>query len=142
MLDRQRLVAECQAMSGMLNAMPNLDSRNIVYDNERKDADALPHRRHDLEFAIANLQFGPLAGYVHEIIDKYRAEMPPTEEQTEDHRLWRLALHRMDMRQYVVAKEEAQPAEDDDNESAVDKHKYVRLDLKITEPDLNSTAHD
>ena len=105
LLDRQRLVNESQAPSMLSGLMPQLDARNKVYDEERKEADAYPHRHHDLETAIANLQLGPFAARVHEILDRYRAEMPPVEEQDEDDRIWRLAVHRMDLRQYTVAEE-------------------------------------
>src|SRR5690606_34106493 len=105
LLDRHRLVNESQAPSQLSAIMPQLDARNEVYDAERKAADARPHRRDDLETAIANLQLGPLAPRVFEILDRHRAEMPPLEEQDEDDRIWRLALHRMDLRQYTVVAE-------------------------------------
>ena len=52
-----------------------------------------------------HLQLGPLAGRVHEILDRYRAEMAPVQEQKEEDRIWRLAMHRMDLRQYTVAED-------------------------------------
>jgi hypothetical protein len=136
-LDCLRLRHESQASSKMLGMMPRLNSRNEVYENERKEADALPHRRRDLEAAIANLQFGPLAPRVHEILDRYRAEMRPVEEQDEEDRVWRLALHRMDLRQYTVAEEapDASAAADGGTPPA-DGHQYVRLDLNLPEPDV------
>ena len=95
-------------MSGL---MPRLNSGNKLYEEERKQADDLPHRSHDLETAIANLQLGPLAPRVHEILDRYRAEMRPVQEQGEGDRIWRLALHRMDLRQYTVADDAPDPAQ-------------------------------
>lgn len=137
LLDRQRLVNESQAPSTLSGLMPQLDARNRVYDAERKGADALPHRRHDLETAIANLQLEPLGPRVHQILDRHRAEMPPVEEQDEDNRRWRLAMHRMDLRQYTVAEDTAEaPVAPEDRTSPQDGRQYVRLNLKAPEPDV------
>jgi hypothetical protein len=104
--------------------------------------DARPQRHHDLESAIANLQLGPLASRVHEILDRYRAEMLPVEEQSEDDRKWRLAIHRMDLRQYTVIQDatDAQVVSKSGT-SAEDAHQYVRLDLKEPEPDLKEMVN-
>lgn len=138
LLDRQRLVNEAQAPSSIARLLPQLNASNKVYETERKEADALPHRRWDLEHAILNLQLGPLAPQVHKILDELRAEMPPVNEQDENDRIWRLALHRMDLRQYHVV--------DDDIESSVPSgaptsskevgRQYIRLDITEPEADL------
>lgn len=137
MLDRSRLAQESQAPSKIFAMMPRLNASHEVYEEERKEADARPHRRHDLEIAIADLQLGPLRDRVHEILDRHRAEMPPTENQGEADRLWRLAMHRMDLRQYTVAEDhreasvraEGNPSEDGGRQS-------IRLNLKMPEPDV------
>jgi len=137
LLDRHRLGNEYQAPSKLSELMPQLDARNKIYEEERKEADARPHRRQDLEMAIANLQLGPLAPRVHEILDRYRAEMPPVEEQDEDDRIWRLAMHRMDLRQYTVAEDATEaPVTSEGRTSPDDGQQYIRLDLKVPEPDL------
>ena len=100
--DRRRQVNEVQAPSVLAEMLPSLNNSNKIYEDERKKADALPHRQHDLEWAIVNLQLGPFAPRVHEIIDRSLEEMPPPQRQSEDDRFWRLALHRMDMRHYSV----------------------------------------
>jgi hypothetical protein len=105
-LDRQRMVSESQAPSGLWKVMP-LRQENRIYEIERKDADAKPHRRIDLEVAISNLQLGPFVTRVHEILDQNRAALPPISEQDDTHRAWRLAMHRIDLRQYVAAEAEA-----------------------------------
>lgn len=135
-LDRQRMATESQAPSTLSAWMPQLRAEAKVYDRERKDADSLPHRRQDLEAAIANLQFGPLAPRVHEILDRHRAVMPPLEQQDDSHRMWRLALHRMDFREYspaVVTAAEVAPA--DDASSAAPKT-YIRLEPKQPDSDV------
>lgn len=136
-LDRHRLASESQAPSRMLDLLPRLDARNKIYEDERTEADGRPHRSHDLQTAIANLQLGPLAPRVHEILDCYRAEMPPLEEQDEDDRLWRLAMHRMDLRQYTVAEDALEPPVAAEGQTPPeDGPQYVRLDLKVPEPDV------
>jgi hypothetical protein len=102
LLDRHRLVNESQAPSRFLGMLPQVDAGNEIYEVERKEADARPHRQQDLEMAIANLQLGQLAPRVHEILDRHRAEMALVEEQDENDRIWRLAIHRMDLRQYTI----------------------------------------
>jgi hypothetical protein len=76
-----------RARSSSSTSLPKFDVWNKVYEAEQKEADALPHRHHDLETAIANLQLGLLAPRVHEILDLHRAEMPPVEEQDDDDRV-------------------------------------------------------
>jgi hypothetical protein len=142
LLDRGRLANESQV--SLLSAMmPFMDATKEIYDEERKQANDQPHRRRDLEFAIANLQLGPNAPRVHEIIDRHLGAMPPADERTEDDRIWRLALHRMDLRQYIVAedsKEEVQNA--DKNEQTNDDGRWqIRLDLNEAEPDVQQMIH-
>jgi hypothetical protein len=141
LLDRQRLANESKVPSKMRSFMPQLDPRNEVYEEERKEADAYPHRSHDLEIAVANLQLGTLAPRVHEILDRHRAAMPPVEEQDEDDRVWRLAMHRMDLRQYTISEEAAEASVAPESRTPPeDERQYVRLDLKVPEPDLKEMA--
>lgn len=136
-LDRQRLMNESQAPSRLSGFIPQLDVRKKVYEAERKDADALPHRCHDLETAIANLQLGPLAPRVHEILDRHRAEMPPVEEQDDDDRVWRLAMHCMDLRQYIIVEDVAETLVAPEGvTSPKDCRQFIQLDLKEPEPDV------
>lgn len=142
-LDRQRLMNETQAPSRLSDVMPHLDARNAIYENERKESDALGHRRHDLEMATANLQLGPLAPRVQEILDRHRAEMPPVEDQSDDDRVWRLALHRMDLRQYSVADAAAKVSGGTEESTRAEDHqKYVRLELQLPEPDIREMVEE
>lgn len=136
-LDRQRLANESQAPSMLTDLMPRLNDRDRIYTAERKEADGLLHRRHDLETAILSLQSGPLAPRIHEILDRHRSEMPPLEEQDEYDRVWRLALHRMDLRQYTVAEDGWEtPIAPEGRMSPTGGRQYVRLDLNAPEPDI------
>lgn len=107
LIDRSRMASEHQT-SMLAGMFPTLHAEDKIYEEERKQSNELPHRQHDLEVAIANLQFGSLAPRVHAIIDKHLAELPALDKRQEDALIWQLALHRMDLRQYVVS--EVQPA--------------------------------
>ena len=134
-LDHHRLISESQA--SILEFISQLDALNKVYEEERKKANTRPHRQRDLERVIVNLQLGPFASRVHEILDRHRSEMPPLEEQNEVDRIWRLALHRMDLRQYTVAEHIAEaPVDSEDLVSSEDSRKYIRLDPNEPEPDI------
>lgn len=102
LLDRNRLANEPQMPSRMLAMMPRVNADDEVYEQEREEADARAHRHRDLETPIISMQSGPLASRVHEILDRHRAETPPVGEQDENDCAWRLAIHRMDLRQYAV----------------------------------------
>jgi hypothetical protein len=138
LLDRQRLVSELLVPSRIENWLPQLDAKGKIYEWDRKEADALPHRCWDLEWAILNLQLGPLAPEVHKIIDEHRKALPPVTEQDENDRIWRLSLHRMDSRQYSLAEnavEISNPPREPTSPEDTDRQ-FIRLDLKGPEPDL------
>lgn len=134
--DRVRTVGESQA-SALSGMFPQLRDDNKVYEEERREANRLPHRGRDLEAAIANLQLGPFASRVHAILDRYRAALPPVSEQDDEDRAWRLAMHRMDLRQYTIAEvptlDEAPVA----GATTTEPPKLLlRLDPKEPEPDV------
>ena len=137
LLDRQRLVDESQTPTIVADFIPSFNALNKSYEHERKQADARPHRRRDLEVAIFNLQSGSFVSRIHEILDQHRAEMPPIEEQNEYDQIWRLAVHRMDIRQYSVAENAAEiQASPEGSAPAEDSQTYIRLALNPPEPDL------
>ena len=134
-LDRQRVAHEASPPSSW--PMFQLNARNEIYNEERKKADALSHRKYDLENAIANLQLGPLMHRVHDILDRHRAEMLPPEEQDDNDRVWRLALHRMDLRQYKVAEDITEATVDSkDLTPTEDGRRYIHLDPNEPESDV------
>ena len=98
----------------------------------------VPIGRRDLECAIIDLQrLGPLMPRVHEILDRHRAEMPPPEEQDDNDRVWRLALHRMDLRQYKTEEDTAEAtADSEDSDSPEDSRRYIRFNLNEPSPDI------
>src|SRR6202521_883656 len=96
-LDRQRMASEHMS-SSLSSLMPTAIPEHLVYEMERKAANPLPHRHHDIESMGTKLQFSPVREEVWRLIDEYRAALPPLESQNEGDRVWRLALHRMDVR--------------------------------------------
>jgi hypothetical protein len=132
-IDRSRMAGEHHT-SSLSGLFPTRDAENKIYEEERKKANALPHRKDDLEIAIANLQLGPLAPRVHAIIDKYIAALPAPDIQDEYDLTWQLALHRMDFRQYDLA--DVQPATDETPAANGEEppKNYIRLEPKPPAP--------
>lgn len=117
MIDRSRMAGEHQT-SSLTGLFPTLRAENKIYEDERNKSNALPHRKNDLEAAIANLQLGPLAPRVNTIIDRYIAALPAPDKRNEHDLTWQLALRRMDLRQYDVAHD--QPAAGETSEEKGD----------------------
>jgi hypothetical protein len=139
--DRDRMAGERQT-STLLGIFPQIRADNKIYEEERKEADRLPHRREDLEAAIINVQLGPLAPRVHAILDRHRAAFPPLSDQNDSHRVWRLALHRMDLRRYTVAESsdvELPGTETKPNETG---ERYIRLEPKAPDPDVQAMVDE
>jgi hypothetical protein len=138
-IDRSRLAAEPQ-LSTLPGMFPTFRTDHEIYDAERKAANALPHRAHDLEAAVANLQLGPLAPRVHAILDRHLAALPPKEQQKERDRIWRLAIHRMDLRQYTVS--ETPGPELPGAKPGEPPRRYVRLEPKPPDADVQAMVDE
>lgn len=96
--DRARMAAE-----GMhsLEFLAGLNPNHEIYESERREANKLSHRREDLESLALKLQLTDKREKVWALIDKYRDELTSIENPQEA-QLWRLALHRMDLRGFKV----------------------------------------
>lgn len=103
--DRSRMMGESSIIPDVGSAMgfPEMVDWKIHID-EREKAAKMPHRQHHLELLALNLQTGSLKREVQQIIDEHRRCLPPKDSQTDTERTWRLALHRMDLRQYKAEK--------------------------------------
>lgn len=134
-IDRSRMAAEYQS-SSLAGLFPILGAENKIYEEERKKSNALPHRRHDLETAVVNLQLGPLAPRVHAIIDRYIAALPAPDKRNERELTWQLALHRMDFRQYDVVDTQPVADETSSTDSEEPPKNYIRLEPKPPAPEL------
>lgn len=139
-LDRYRMVHESQRPSLMSGIIPS-PSRHKTHDQERKEADALPHRSRDLEYAIANLQLGPNASRVHEIIDQHLQQIPPSDHRSEVDRVWLLALRRMDVRQYEPTGEIIEePSAGVD--SGTEPRKMILMNLRVDDEDVEAMSDE
>jgi hypothetical protein len=95
-MDRQRMVGEGFG-SSISEAFGSI-SDHVLYESERKTANLLQHRKADFEMMAIRLQQTSAREDVWRVIDKHRASLPAEDNQTENDRIWRLALHRMDLR--------------------------------------------
>ena len=139
--DRSRLAGETQ-MTGMADMISTMRADDRVYELERKRANALPHRQYDLETAVANLQLGPFAPRVHALLDNHLAALPPKEQQLRDDRLWRLAIHRMDLRQYTVSETPGPEIPESQAAIADSPRRYIRLEPTPPEPDVQAMVDE
>ncbi len=134
-IDRSRMAGERQT-SSLTGLFPTFRAENKIYEEEREKSNALPHRKHDLEAAIANLQLGAMAPRVHAIIDRYVAALPGPDECNNHDLTWQLALHRMDFRQYDVADDQPEAGETSEADREGSARNYVRLDPKAPAPEV------
>jgi hypothetical protein len=95
-LDRQRLSNES---TSLLEFMMGLEPAQRIYEEERRQSNARPHRREDLEGMAISLQLTDRREAVWAIIDRHRSSLPTDSD--DETVTWRLALHRMDLRGYA-----------------------------------------
>jgi hypothetical protein len=108
-LDRGRMVQDLSPPSEVLSGfLAGRDAEQKWLRKERAEADKWSSRKSDLENAIRNLQMTAFGKRVEQRLDELREALPAVEEQDEDDKLWRLAMHRMDLRDYQPAAAEEQ----------------------------------
>jgi hypothetical protein len=127
-LDRARMVFDFSPPSQILGGMLNI-TQDQLYRQERNEADKWPSRRDDLEAAVRNLQMTAFAPRVQSRLDDLRAALGPVESQSDEDRVWRLALHRMDFRGYRVASDAETPEE-------LRKDGMVLMHAEAPDPDI------
>lgn len=71
-----------------------------MFQRERLDSKALPHRKQHLEELAIKLQLGPQRASVEALLDRYLASLPLEQERSTEQSQWMLALRRMDLRTY------------------------------------------
>lgn len=138
-LDRGRLGHEASASAWL----PALTALERFYAGERKEANALPHRKHDLEVAILALQVGPMEPRVQGLLDSHRVALPNPSEQTEEDMLWRIALNRMDRRKYDAHAAGIPGGSATEDATILVPHPHepdVRAMLERRAPDIEKTA--
>ena len=136
LLDKGRMVSDQSPPSSW--QLPRLDSRNDIYHDERKQSDARPHRNSDLESAIMTIQMGSSAQRVQQLLDQHRDALPPTDEQNEMSRIWRLSLHRMDLRRYQTSVESVEVSNTEQGGEEFQRVQRIRFELVAAEPDLET----
>jgi len=139
--DRERMGQETQ-ITAVTNMFPQLQPERKSYEDERKKSNALPHRGRDLEFAISNLQLGPLVPRVHALLDRHIAALTERDARSRKDLLWELALKRMDLRQYDLGEPITVPSQvaDATEEGATTTH--VPLEMKPLEPAVQALVDE
>ncbi|MGN8160490.1 AAA family ATPase [Salinisphaera sp. RV14] len=140
-IDRSRMAGEHQT-SSLPGLFPTLRAENKIYEEERRESNGLPHRQHDLEAAIANLQLGPLAPRAHAIIDRYIAALPAPDKRNRQALTWQLAIHRMDLRQYDVAPDQPVTGETSAENGDGSLKSHVRLEPKPPAPEVQQLVDE
>jgi hypothetical protein len=102
--DQIRLAAEQVPKNVLLEGMP-MPVEHRIYDEERKISAKLPHRNRCLEWLMTALQLTELRPSVEDIIDNHRVLLPSEKNQDDAIRLWRLVLHRTDLRRHTTEKD-------------------------------------
>jgi hypothetical protein len=110
---------------------------NEIYDRERQEADDLPHRNEDLEALALKLQFTERREDVQEILDKHQDALPLLEDQLFADKVWRIALHRMDLRRQELTEMSASEAGVTDSK---DGKVYVGMKPTQLEPDIQEIS--
>ena len=126
-LDRERLA---QDRPTALSAAFGLNPSHRIYEKERENANNLDHRKEDLLALAVRMQLTDSREAVWEIIDRHLAEMP--EDQDEETRVWRLALHRMDVRNF----EQLPPPDAGEEEADKDEAGGVYFGPGRPDPDI------
>ena len=103
-LDRGRFVSDGSHHDKILNEhFPPLDAEHAIFTHERTQAHERAHRREQLEGLAVRLQLGPHREAVQKLLDDgLPVPLPPAAEQDDEIKLWRLLLHRVDLRNFEV----------------------------------------
>ncbi len=102
-LDRARFVSDSSHHDKILGEVfPPVDAEHALFQDERLRSHERGHRQENLESVAVRLQLGRLRPAVQKVLDDYAAELPPVAEQDEEIKLWRLLLHRIDLRNFAV----------------------------------------
>ena len=95
--DIARVVRDQHPLSSAFGGML---PKKEIYERERVESDKLPHRSRSLEWLALALQTGPLRDAVWRIIDGFKKALPSLKKQSDADKLWRLLLHRVDVRNF------------------------------------------
>ena len=125
-MDIHRKVNESSGVA--LFAFPNYHPMQKLYRSEREQSNALEHRNQDLEFLASKLQFTGKRQEVWDIIDTHRKGIPAPADRSEDDRIFLLALHRMDVRQWELGDPVSFP---DNTSTSVEPEQPVQYGVRL-----------
>ena len=137
--DRDRMVKEPEAEA--MRAFPGLDPLNSIYNEERQQSNALPHRRQDLEALAVKLQWGGQSKQIWKIIDSHCALVPEVAKRSKGDRIWLLALHRMDIRCWEPSGQKGKQ-EYSDIEEGVEESGTLEFQISGADSDLQAFIED
>ncbi len=132
-LDRERLALES---SSAFEAFFGLNPLQRPFEEERRKSNGLAHRGEDLEALAIRMQLGEHREAVWEILDRHWQEVP--DDGSEESRVWRVALHRMDVRGYEL-KDDPERVENDGNGG---RGKRIYLGPGKMEPDVREMVDE
>ena len=139
----QNLAAVDRGMSAIQGMFPSLNAESKMYEEERKEADALPHRSKSLLMVALELQATDVREEIQNIIDLHLKRLPGVETQSNADRMWRFALHKMDLRQYspkVATKRQIEQAQGKESSDESDGDEPAGLILEPKTPDKDIVA--
>jgi hypothetical protein len=84
------------------------------------------------------IQMGSSAHRVQQLLDQHRGALPPTDEQNEMSRIWRLSLHRMDLRRYQTSVESVEVSNPEQGGEEFQRVQRIRFEPVAAEPDLET----
>lgn len=137
--DLERMGQESQ-IAAVTNMFPQLQAEKKLYEDERKESNALPHRRRNLENAISNLQLGSLAPRVHALLDQHKAALREPAARSREDLLWELALKRMDLREFTLGEPVSVPASE--GQTTQQPTTYIPLEMKPLEPAVQALVDE
>ncbi len=137
LLDRGRLGHEHQA-SNLPGYFGHISIEHRLHAEERREANRATHRQQDLQLAILKLHVGRFSPRVRAALDAYLAALDSKSEHTETEQLWRLAVHRMDLRHYAVAETDGAMQAAEGGENDPNKEMAVILEPRALPPDLQA----
>ncbi len=101
--DRSRAISDLTPTDKIFaDAFPATSVEAWLFNDERVKSARRPHRRSSFEALALQLQTGQWREGVWKVLRDHAAQLPDEAEQSDEDRLWRLALHRMDLRNIEI----------------------------------------
>lgn len=132
----ESMAAISGGVSQMQEIIPSTNVESKLYESERRESDSLSHRRKHIGVSALELQAQGFVEDIQPVLEAHLKALPPVEKQDQEDKLWRLALHRYDIRSYepkaATKKEIAQAS--GQTASGEDSNKSVGIILEPKSP--------